>query len=224
MKEEVFWIHKPSLLLEYKDIYISSKKSFVNNLNNLSKIVLYLSIVLFIVTRNNNILFSTIFSLAIFVFIYYLKKEKKKESFIDNGIGSNIKPFEDKKKTFKDYHPIKSNNPLGNVLQGDYIDNPNRKQAPPAYIPSVNDKINKATKSMINNKNSNQKDFNSKLFRDLGDNYKFEESMINFNTNPNTQIPNDQAGFADFCYGNMPSCKEGNEFACMKKDFRYINY
>jgi hypothetical protein len=48
--------------------------------------------------------------------------------------------------------------------------------------------------------------------------------MINFNTNPNTQIPNDQAGFADFCYGNMPSCKEGNEFACMKKDFRYINY
>mgnify|MGYP000365593319 CR=1 FL=1 len=58
---------------------------------------------------------------------------------------------------------------------------------------------------------------------DLGDNFEFENSMMQFNTNPNTTVPNDQKGFADFCYGNMISCKEGNEFACAKKDLRYIN-
>ena len=32
--------------------------------------------------------------------------------------------------------------------------------------------------------------------------------MRNFYTMPNTQIPNNQKKFAEFCYGNMPSCKD----------------
>ena len=52
-----------------------------------------------------------------------------------------------------------------------------------------------------------------KLFSDLGDNYNFDFSMRNFYTNPNTTIPNDQGGFANFCFGDMVSAKEGNEFA-----------
>jgi hypothetical protein len=38
--------------------------------------------------------------------------------------------------------------------------------------------------------------------------------MIHFNATANTQIPNDQKSFAEFCYGDMTSCKEGNEMAC----------
>ena len=47
-------------------------------------------------------------------------------------------------------------------------------------------------------------------------NYMFEESMIPFHTYANTQIPNDQASFADFCYGGMVSGKEGNDFALLQ--------
>ena len=36
------------------------------------------------------------------------------------------------------------------------------------------------------------------------------------------KIPNEQRRFAEFCYGNMPSCKEGNDFACMQNNERYI--
>jgi hypothetical protein len=38
--------------------------------------------------------------------------------------------------------------------------------------------------------------------------------MRNFYSTPNTTIPNDQKAFAEFCYGDMISCKEGNPIAC----------
>ena len=115
---------------------------------------------------------------------------------------------------------------MGNVLLTDITDNPTRKAAPPSYVKKVEEKINDNTKDMIknNNKTFNKEDLNKKLFKDLGDNYNFEESMINFYSNPATTIPNDQKGFADFCYGDMPSCKEGDDFACAKKNARHINY
>ena len=52
-----------------------------------------------------------------------------------------------------------------------------------------------------------------KLFSDIGDNYGYDFSMRNFYTNPNTTIPNDQGGFANFCFGDMISAKEGNSQA-----------
>ena len=41
--------------------------------------------------------------------------------------------------------------------------------------------------------------------------------MRPFYSTANTTIPNDQGAFADFCYGSMVSCKEGNPFACTKQ-------
>ena len=40
--------------------------------------------------------------------------------------------------------------------------------------------------------------------------------MWNWYATPNTTIPNDQDGFANFCYGDMISCKENNGMACMQ--------
>ena len=65
-------------------------------------------------------------------------------------------------------------------------------------------------------------DLEKKLFKDLGDEIEFDRSMHNFYTTPNTKIPNDQDKFAQFCYGDMPSCKEGNALACEKGAFKYI--
>ena len=52
----------------------------------------------------------------------------------------------------------------------------------------------------------------------------FEDSMQRFISNPNTQIPNDQEGFAKYCYGEMVSAKEGNEFSLGRNSARYTNY
>jgi hypothetical protein len=91
-----------------------------------------------------------------------------------------------------------------NVMLTDYKDNPNIKQAAPSY----NTKI----KEQINDKARND----DRLFRDLGDNLSFQNNMRNFHSMPNTTIPNAQKAFAEFCYGNMPSCKEGDMDQCSK--------
>ena len=72
--------------------------------------------------------------------------------------------------------------------------------------------------------NPDQPDISDKLFRDLGEQYVFEQSLRQFTSNPSTTIPNDQAGFAEFAYGSMVSCKEGNLFACARNLPKYTNY
>ena len=62
------------------------------------------------------------------------------------------------------------------------------------------------------------KSHDPKLYRNLGDNLTFANSMRNFYSMPNTTIPNKQKEFALFCYGNMPSCKEGNALQCSKNN------
>jgi type III restriction enzyme len=52
---------------------------------------------------------------------------------------------------------------------------------------------------------------------------KKKSVMRPFYSNPGTTIPNDQGAFADFCYGSMISCKEGNAFACARNLSRHTN-
>ena len=59
---------------------------------------------------------------------------------------------------------------------------------------------------------------------DLGDSINFEQSMQRFYTTANSRVANDQTAFAKFCYGDMPSCKEGDGLQCVKDNHRWINY
>jgi hypothetical protein len=63
-----------------------------------------------------------------------------------------------------------------------------------------------------------------KLFSSLDDHFEFEQSARQFYSNPATTVPNDQGAFAAFCYGEMISCKEGNQFACVRDAPRYNLY
>jgi hypothetical protein len=101
-----------------------------------------------------------------------------------------------------------NNNPLMNVLPTDYTDNPKRKPAAPSYNETIEQEINEAVKSNLD----------PKLFRNLGDNLTFQHSMRTFNAQPATTIPNDQKSFREFLYGNMKSCKEGDEMQCTKNN------
>ena len=98
-------------------------------------------------------------------------------------------------------------NPLMNVLMTEYSENPKRQQAAPAYNELVEEEVNEKAQAQ-----------DKKLFKNLGDNLSFENSMRNFYAMPNTKIPNNQKDFALFCYGNMPSCKEGDALQCTKNN------
>ena len=116
-----------------------------------------------------------------------------------------------------------SSNPFGNALVTDYEYNPKKKPAPPAFNAGVNEKILKQAKTLVQELNPDQPNISDKLFRDLGEQYVFEQSLRQFTSNPSTTIVNDQTGFADFCYGSMTSCKEGNLFSCARNLPRHTN-
>lgn len=240
-----FWINDPLVLLkkdEMMDIWPAPLMSIEQKLNAISRIVILLSVLGFLITKNINIIFTGVITLAIFVMIYKMQHEEeynmkngkngnKMNDNNSNNNGNNNTSSNSKKEGFvnsKLYTALKPTlttptvtNPMMNVLLPEIAYNPERNQAAPAYNPKVEKDINHTTEvaSVLNFEPrtlTEAEKLRKKLFADLGDKYEFDDSMRSFYTNPSTTIPNDQKAFAEFCYGSMISCKEGNEHACQR--------
>jgi len=219
-----FWIYDVSVLANKNHIleiwpyqYLSMERKF----NSISRLIIYLTILGYFFSRQLNILVAGVITLMVFIILYTVQKQNKKEGFSgENKRGGQYNKYEkedglgDFKNIMKDKFTLPTRkNPLMNVMMDDYKYNNKRKGAAPAYNNAVKKNINSISKTP---QLSNSLTDNSKLFRDLGDNLSFEHNMRNFHTMPNTKIPNDQRKFAEFCYGNMSSCKEGDDMACSK--------
>ena len=208
-----FWINKPSILIEPKyifDLWPQEKMSYNQKLNTISRVVILLTILGSMVFMSLRLFFTGIITLGVIIFLHYIQEKenkKEKESFVSMDFMK------------KNYLPPAPINPLMNVQLTDYKDDPERKPAAPSFNPIVEENINQSTKKFVvssfepQNK-TEEECIKSRLFQDLGDNFVFNQSMRNFYSTPNTTIPNDQKAFADFCYGDMISCKEGNPIAC----------
>jgi hypothetical protein len=232
-----FWSESPEILFDKDsilEVFPAEKMSYNQKLNAITRMILFLTIVIFIITRSiQTILISVMTLFAIFILQYYhskdeTEKERKKRAALENFEVS--KPVED---YFKHnnlaipenlFDKPTSENPYSNVLNADIYYNADKKPAPPAFNTSVNDQILQQAKQLVVNANPDQPDIADKLFKDLGDQYVFEQSLRPFNSVASTTIPNDQNAFAEFCYGSMVSCKEGNQFACARNLSRHTNY
>jgi hypothetical protein len=226
-----FWINDPLILMDKNkiaEIWPKEGMRFDDKLNAISRIVIMMSLAALLVTKNNIFLVIGSVSVAAVVLVYYLKK-KNKLPLNGAGAGAGAGAGKGKQEGFscmknpdiisnkldKDRIMPSKQNPLMNVLLPEIQDNPKRHAAALCDELGVEKKINDATKKFVNKE---------KIFSNLGDSYMFDNSMRSFHAMPNTKIPNDQGAFADFCYGNMPSCKEGDKEMCEKKNFRYTNY
>ena len=232
-----FWSNNPNALFDSKHIlefFPVEPMSLNQKLNAITRLVIILFIVSYIITSRTSILFSLIITLgAIFIFHYYgeqsrQRKETKKLNLenMDNYDSPATAYLNSKGKTISPevFDEPTSSNPFSNVLITDYDYNPNKKPAPPSFNHNTNNEILLQAKKLVSQANPDQPDISDKLFKDLGDQFMFEQSLMPFNSNPNTTIPNDQQAFAEFCYGSMISCKEGNQFACARNLARYNNY
>ena len=221
-----FWLNEPTILFDKKqitEIWPNPNMSNMEKLNAISRFVIIASLLGYLITLNMGIIFVGIITLAVIAILYHVQSNKIiadekakelppkiKESFTNAILYNEVKD---------DYTNPKENNPMMNVLLPEISYNPTRNEAAPAFNAEVEKNINNSTKdyvvdSTFSDESTKQKEYiKRKLFSDLGDSYTFDYSMRNFHTNPNTTIPNDQEGFANFCYGDMISAKEGNEFA-----------
>ncbi len=221
-----FWLNEPTILFDKKqitEIWPNPNMSNMEKLNSISRFVIIASLLGYLITLNIGIIFVGIVTLAVVAILYHVQSNKAKadenakelppkikESFTNSILYNEVKD---------DYTNPKENNPMMNVLLPEINYNPTRNEAAPAFNAEVEKKINNSTKDYVvdttfSDESAKQKEYiKRKLFSDLGDSYTFDYSMRNFYTNPNTTIPNDQEGFANFCFGDMISAKEGNEFA-----------
>jgi len=214
-----FWLNNPSILLDkdhITELWPHKNASMETKLNAFTRLIILLTILGFIFTRSLKILISSAISLVAIVWIYKTRKHAdiKKEvnkKIVKEGF-TNRKLYESNTNEFT--NPTKKN-PLMNVLLPEIKYNPKRKAAAPAFNPAVEEKINTSAGNVGPD---------PRLFLDLGDSISFEQSMQRFYTTANSRVANDQTAFANFLYGNMPSCKDGDGLQCVKDNHRWINY
>jgi len=216
---EVFWFNNPKILFDKNhihELWPSKDLDYVAKLNAVTRVVLILAIFGLVTGNYMKILMATAITLVIIVIMHNSKKNESikkqlKEKMIKEGFTNKPEPSLIRKTAIA---PTK-NNPLMNVLLTDIKYNPKREAAQASFNPEVEKKINESAGNVGPD---------PKLFTDLGDAISFEQSMQRFYTTANSRVANDQKAFAEFCYGNMPSCKSGDNSACMKNNPRWTNY
>lgn len=224
----IFWTKEPYVLIDndkIKNLWPKENMSYVEKLNSITRLIIILTVLGFLISKSARIIIAALITLGIIYFLYttHENKLKEKESFLKEGF-SNEKTYNKIKKNFK---PISTQNPLGNVMLQEINGEPNRKPAPPAFNPNAEKEINEKTKDAVAIINSDNSGIKDKIFKDLGDSFLFDKSfMRNFYSTSNTKVPNDQNSFAKFLYGDMNSCKDiwsddkNHEFACEKGNYR----
>jgi hypothetical protein len=247
--EVPFWTEDPNVLFYptyVYEIFPVESMSHHQKLNSITRMIILLTLVGFLFVRNLRILWiGAVCLLAIFLLQY---TQKKRVVVGDMGVGGVVEGFDgaledlgvdapaqavinafstdDPSKIGKRvfFDTPKVNNPYNNVLVTDIVDNPNKLPALPAYYAETEKEILDKTKEAIQKMNPTFPNMTEKLFASLDDHFEFEQSARQFYSNPSTTIPNDQGAFAEFCYGEMISCKEGNMFACARDAPRHNLY
>lgn len=171
-------------------------------LNSLVRFFLYLGIFLALVKQDGKYLFFGIVAAMISYAVFELERKKKKqvETFLEKNALDVVDQTVCARSTVE--------NPFMNPSIYDIGHNPDRPPACNIDNPKVQDTIDK--------------NFNARLFKDVGDLYGKMASQREFYTVPSTTIPNDQTSFAEWLYGKGLTCKEGNGFACNMNLFRPI--
>lgn len=230
-----FWCEDPNILMNPKyifEIFPTNDMAYDQKLNAITRLVLILSIVVFVYTKKIRIIYICIITVAsIYIIRNYDRRtdEEIAEKF-SIMLGENSPAGEVVGKqnmqladVFDEPTPV---NPFSNVSINMYGTEMDKKPAPPAYNRSVNEEIVENVKQMVRELNKDNTDISDptkdRLFRNLGENLLFEQSLRSYYSMPNTTVGGDMKAFADYCYGDMISCKEGNNFACARNLVRHI--
>ena len=241
MNSQDFWLKDPTVLLNkdyINQVWPKRGMSSEEKLNAASRLVVFLTILGYLITMSTNVFMIGAVTLGVIVLIHQIQANPKASATAavktTEGFSNNINKPEFYNALKGEFTAPTVDNPLMNPLLTEITGNPKRRNAAPAFNPAVEAEINESTKQFVSRNfdknasnlvkdgamaidgppNHSSKETYDQLFGTLGDNSVFETSMRNFYATPNSRIPNDQTAFAKYCYGDMTSCKEGDEFAC----------
>jgi hypothetical protein len=238
-----FWLQDPTVLFNNTGITQIIPTSDMNRdakLNAISRLIILMTLLGYLFTMSIKLLLLGAIALAMIALLHTAQSNATATGSNATATGSNATATGtngDKKEGFANYANYNTGrrrmvnhaqpsalsfqaptpqDPLMNVLLTDIKDRPTRPAAEPAFNPQVEHEINETTQQFVVQDLGSNPNLEDRLFRDLGDNFEFNNSMRSYFATPNTKIPNDQHAFAEYCYGSMISCKEGNMMACAR--------
>jgi len=233
-----FWTEDPNILVKpayMMEFFPIDSMSFNQKLNSITRTVVVLTAVSYLFTNNTRIVSVAVMTIFAIFFLHYAKSRESSDEGFHNDEHSTLDEMARHSRLYNYKGPIidvegnfdetfdqpTASNPLSNVLLTDYDYNPKKKPAPPAFTKQGVEDIAENAKKMVQEMHPDQPDIVGKLYNDINTNLEHEQSMRQFYSTSNTTIPNDQAGFAEFCYGDMISAKEGNKFALTRDNPKY---
>lgn len=228
---------------ELFEIFPTNKMTFERKVNAIIRLILLLSIIGFLLTRSVTFLVSGVVTICAIMVLYFYQKNKEKESQkkeeVVPVVPALVEGFEEIASSQgqsqintqqemsavinSQYVPTTKTNPLSNVLLTEYIDDPLRKPAPPAFNPVITEDITTNVKKAVQSLNCSIDNTNTQLFGGLYNQFDLDQSNRAFYSTAITTIPNDQGAYASFLYGTMPSGKLDAEQR-VKDNFRYLLY
>lgn len=240
-----FWTNEPTILFnkEYMlDLWPSSNMNYEQKLNAITRLIILVSILGYILTMSTRILFVGIITLVIIFVLFKMKKQKLTKEMLDEGFtvqGNEVTGLFNKNLTTTNPITLESvlktefkegtkRNPFSNVLLTEIMDEPDRKAAPPAFNPDVDVQITKDVKRSVQFMNPEIKNTSKQLFGDLYEEFNLDQSNRVFFSTANTKVANDQGAFAQFLYNDLKySAKESTPegaIARVQDNYRYTLY
>jgi hypothetical protein len=188
------WFNNIYVLFDNLDNFmISSNNNKIENVNALGRLSLYILLFIIIFNYDTKYMSIPILLMLISLFLGMTLHLKSMDKYL-NIVNSNDSC----------QNPT-LNNPFMNFTIGDLIENPNRNKA--CLYDDVKDDM--------------RKEFRNNINVDINDIWGNYISDRNFYTMPNTDIVNDQMGFAKWCYGDLGKCKTSGNDCIIYRDLKY---
>jgi hypothetical protein len=241
-----FWSNDPTIIFNKNyifELWPSSNMCYEQKLNAITRIIILVTILGYILTTSIKILFVGLITVAIIFALYKMRKQQLTSKIMKEGFtvdGSNflsgtqndmplvkVTPETLGVTLNTEFDKINKRNPFSNVLLTDIMDNPDKKAAPPSFNVDVDENITKNIKKTVQLLNPGINNTNKQLYGDLWENFELDQSNRVFFSTANTRVTNDQTAFAKYLYGNMPSGKSSGpdgDFARVQDNYRYTMY
>jgi len=215
--------------------------NYEQKLNAITRLIILVSILGYILTMSTRIIFVGIITLVIIFVLFKMKKQKLTKEMLNEGFtiqGNEVTGLFDKSMSTTNPITLESvlksefkegtkRNPFSNVLLTEIMDDPDRKAAPPAFNPDVDEQITKDVKRSVQLMNPDIKNTSKQLFGDLYQEFNLDQSNRVFFSTANTRVNSDQGAFGKFLYGDMPSAKESTPEGNLQREkdnYRYTLY
>jgi hypothetical protein len=241
-----FWSNDPTVLFNKEyilELWPTTNMCYEQKLNSITRLVILITILGYISTMSERILLVGGLTLAVIFVLFNMRKQKITKEMLNEGFrvqGNEVTGMFDKKPASyvnpvtldsvlkSEFKEGTKKNPFSNVLLTQINDDPERKSAPPSFNVDCDEDITKNIKHSVQMMNPGIKNTNKQLFGDLFQEFELDQSNRAFFSTANTRVqPGDQASFAQFLYGTMPSAKESTPegaFARVQDNYRYTLY